>query len=53
MILRLLQSDDLILKRRSIGISNFGVQDMEILLASAKVKPAVNQVCSTGLISRE
>lgn len=29
---------------KSIGISNFGVQDMEILLASAKVKPAVNQI---------
>lgn len=29
---------------RSIGVSNFGVQDLEILLASAKIKPAVNQV---------
>ena len=29
---------------RSIGISNFGVNEIEILLASAKIKPAVNQV---------
>ncbi|OJA08448.1 hypothetical protein AZE42_05048 [Rhizopogon vesiculosus] len=29
---------------KSIGISNFGVEDMEILIASAKVKPAVNQI---------
>ncbi|KAG1734890.1 NADP-dependent oxidoreductase domain-containing protein [Suillus paluster] len=32
-----LQEDGL---ARSIGISNFGIQDMEILMASAKVKPA-------------
>lgn len=35
---------------RSIGISNFGVAELEILLASAKVKPAANQVCILGLI---
>lgn len=29
---------------KSIGISNFGVEDMEILIASAKIKPAVNQI---------
>ncbi|KAG1734891.1 NADP-dependent oxidoreductase domain-containing protein [Suillus paluster] len=29
---------------KSIGISNFSVQDMELLMASAKVKPAVNQI---------
>lgn len=29
---------------RSIGISNFGVAELEILLASAKVKPVANQV---------
>lgn len=29
---------------RSIGVSNFDEKDLEILLASAKVKPAVNQV---------
>ncbi|KAG1857001.1 NADP-dependent oxidoreductase domain-containing protein [Suillus subalutaceus] len=29
---------------RSIGVSNFGVQDLEILLASAKIKPAANQI---------
>ncbi|TFK60048.1 Aldo/keto reductase [Pluteus cervinus] len=29
---------------KSIGVSNFGVGDIEILLASAKVKPAVNQI---------
>lgn len=29
---------------RSIGISNFSVGDMQVLLASAKIKPAVNQV---------
>ncbi|KAG6888594.1 hypothetical protein C0995_007113 [Termitomyces sp. Mi166 len=29
---------------RSIGVSNFGVADLQILLASAKIKPAVNQV---------
>ncbi|KAG2071186.1 Aldo/keto reductase [Suillus decipiens] len=28
---------------KSIGVSNFGVQDLETLLASAKIKPAVNQ----------
>lgn len=28
----------------NIGISNFGVQDLVILLASAKVKPAANQI---------
>ncbi|KAG2066640.1 Aldo/keto reductase [Suillus decipiens] len=31
-------------QHRSIGVSNFGVQDLEILLASAKIKPAVNQI---------
>ncbi|KAG2066644.1 Aldo/keto reductase [Suillus decipiens] len=29
---------------KSIGISNFSVEDMEILIASAKIKPAVNQI---------
>jgi diketogulonate reductase-like aldo/keto reductase len=29
---------------RSIGVSNFGVNDLEALLSVAKVKPAVNQV---------
>lgn len=29
---------------RSIGVSNFSVQDLELLLASAEIKPAVNQV---------
>ena len=33
---------------RSIGISNFNVKDIEILLASAKIKPAVNQVRSAS-----
>ncbi|KAG6888593.1 hypothetical protein C0995_007112 [Termitomyces sp. Mi166 len=40
------------LKRRgltkSIGVCNFGVLDLKILLASAKIKPAVNQVCISG-----
>jgi hypothetical protein len=30
--------------RRSIGVSNFGVDDLAVLLASAKIKPAANQV---------
>ncbi|KAH9164821.1 Aldo/keto reductase [Lactarius sanguifluus] len=29
---------------KSIGVSNFGVDELEILLASAKVKPAANQI---------
>jgi len=29
---------------KSIGISNFGVYEIQILLASAKIKPAVNQI---------
>lgn len=29
---------------RSIGVSNFGVEDLKILLASAKIKPVANQV---------
>ncbi|KAF8553123.1 Aldo/keto reductase [Imleria badia] len=29
---------------RSIGVSNFDEKDLEILLASAKIKPAVNQI---------
>ncbi|KAI0330641.1 Aldo/keto reductase [Cubamyces sp. BRFM 1775] len=29
---------------KSIGVSNFGVADLQILLASAKVKPAANQI---------
>lgn len=29
---------------RSIGISNFSVKDTQVLLASAKIPPAVNQV---------
>ncbi|KAJ3526230.1 hypothetical protein NMY22_g10244 [Coprinellus aureogranulatus] len=28
---------------KSIGVSNFGVEELETLLATAKVKPAVNQ----------
>jgi diketogulonate reductase-like aldo/keto reductase len=38
---------------KSIGISNFGVQDMEILLASAKVKPAVNQILLHPYVYRQ
>ena len=29
---------------RSIGVSNFGVTELQILIASAKIKPAANQV---------
>lgn len=29
---------------RSIGVSNFNVADLKILLESAKIKPVVNQV---------
>lgn len=29
---------------KSIGVSNFGVPELEILLASAKIKPAANQI---------
>ncbi|KAF9500242.1 Aldo/keto reductase [Pleurotus eryngii] len=29
---------------KSIGVSNFGVEDLKILLASAKVKPVANQI---------
>lgn len=29
---------------KSIGVSNFGVEELETLLASAKIKPAVNQI---------
>ncbi|KAH9050227.1 Aldo/keto reductase [Lactarius hengduanensis] len=29
---------------KSIGVSNFGVDELEILLASAKIKPAANQI---------
>jgi len=29
---------------KNIGISNFSVGDMQVLLASAKIKPAVNQI---------
>ncbi|KAI0795050.1 Aldo/keto reductase [Abortiporus biennis] len=29
---------------KSIGVSNFGVADLEILLASAKIKPVANQI---------
>ncbi|KAJ3507725.1 hypothetical protein NLJ89_g6141 [Agrocybe chaxingu] len=29
---------------KSIGISNFGIKETQILLASAKIKPAVNQI---------
>lgn len=31
-------------KARSIGVSNFGVKDLERLAKSSKVKPAVNQI---------
>jgi len=29
---------------KSIGVSNFGIDDLGILLASAKIKPAANQI---------
>lgn len=29
---------------RSIGVSNFEIEDLKILLASAKIKPVANQV---------
>ncbi|TCD68124.1 hypothetical protein EIP91_011489 [Steccherinum ochraceum] len=29
---------------KSIGVSNFEIQDLQILLASAKIKPAANQI---------
>ncbi|PPQ73140.1 hypothetical protein CVT24_009133 [Panaeolus cyanescens] len=29
---------------KSIGVSNYAIKDLEILLASAKIKPAVNQI---------
>ncbi|KAI0071306.1 Aldo/keto reductase [Panus rudis PR-1116 ss-1] len=31
-------------KAKSIGVSNFAVEDLKILLASAKVKPVANQI---------
>lgn len=31
-------------KARAIGVSNFGIRNLETLLASAKVVPAVNQI---------
>lgn len=31
-------------RARSIGVSNFEVEDLEIILKTAKVKPAINQV---------
>ena len=34
---------------RSIGVSNFGVQDLSILMASAKVKPAAHQASISSL----
>jgi diketogulonate reductase-like aldo/keto reductase len=49
MICEIVLQDKLTSDCRSIGISNFGVEDMEILIASAKIKPAVNQVCSIEL----
>jgi diketogulonate reductase-like aldo/keto reductase len=36
---------------RSIGVSNFGVQHLEILLASAKIKPVANQVIYYSRVS--
>ncbi len=33
-------------KVRAIGVSNFSVQTLEVLLKEAKVVPAVNQVCA-------
>ncbi|KAH7886725.1 NADP-dependent oxidoreductase domain-containing protein [Phlebopus sp. FC_14] len=38
---------------RSIGVSNFDVKDLEILLASAKVKPAVNQILLHPYVYRQ
>jgi diketogulonate reductase-like aldo/keto reductase len=29
---------------RNIGVSNFSIADLQVLLKDAKVKPAVNQV---------
>lgn len=34
----------LLLQWRSIGVSNFNVKEIQILVASAKIKPVVNQV---------
>lgn len=31
-------------KARAIGVSNFGIRNLETLLESAKIVPAVNQV---------
>lgn len=36
---------------RSIGVSNYGVDELKTLLASAKIKPVVNQVESYHLVS--
>jgi hypothetical protein len=33
-----------VLPFRSIGVSNFGIDDLGVLLASAKIRPAANQV---------
>lgn len=33
-------------KLKSIGVSNFRPQDLEVILDGAKYKPVVNQVCS-------
>jgi diketogulonate reductase-like aldo/keto reductase len=30
---------------RSIGVSNFSVDQIELIIKAAKIKPAVNQVC--------
>lgn len=34
---------------KSIGISNFSCKKLQILLGTAKIPPAVNQVCSSSL----
>ena len=38
---------------RSIGVSNFGLEDMQKLIKIAKIKPTVNQVSiAAGLVIR-
>ncbi|KIJ62492.1 hypothetical protein HYDPIDRAFT_176559 [Hydnomerulius pinastri MD-312] len=38
---------------RSIGVSNFDAKDLQILLASAKIKPAVNQILLHPYVYRQ
>lgn len=50
-MLHLNRKYDSIVPHRSIGVSNFNLEQLQLLVKEAKVVPAVNQVCRRAMVA--